>query len=122
MSKAVLLKVYEAMQDQGEKEVDQFDPEADVDNHLHFVDAFDMPWWQYSLERQTFEKCVSRTVRTRRLTMPLRGGLRASPPYLARRRVERACTVIDCRSFGASSSGTNILHLPLSSLEIVSHL
>ena len=56
VSKAVLTRVYEAMQDQGEKEVDQFDPETDVDNHLFFVDAFEMPWWQFSMERQTFEK------------------------------------------------------------------
>ena len=51
-------KVYEAMQDQGDTEMDDLDADADVDNHLFFVDAFEMPWWQYSLERQTFEKCA----------------------------------------------------------------
>jgi DNA polymerase epsilon subunit 2 len=50
----ILQRVYEAAQDQdaysNEKEV------IDPDNHLFFIDAFDMPLWHWSPERGTFEK------------------------------------------------------------------
>lgn len=59
VSKAVLEKVYESMQDETGGPMDDLDADLDVDNHLHFIDAFEMPWWQYSLERQTFEKYVA---------------------------------------------------------------
>ncbi|KAF8205068.1 DNA polymerase alpha/epsilon subunit B-domain-containing protein [Pholiota molesta] len=51
----VLQRVYEALQDQGERtqiEKELIDPE----NHLHFIDAFEMPRWTWSHERGTFEK------------------------------------------------------------------
>ncbi|KAH7105408.1 epsilon DNA polymerase [Auriculariales sp. MPI-PUGE-AT-0066] len=56
VSKPTLQKVYESMQDENAEAADVLDADADLDNHLHFIDAFEMPWWQYSLERQTFEK------------------------------------------------------------------
>ncbi len=53
----VLKRVYEALQDQGERpqvEKELIDPEK----HLFFIDAFEMPRWTWSPERGTFEKCV----------------------------------------------------------------
>ena len=53
----VLKRVYEALQDQGERtqiEKELIDPE----NHMFFIDAFDMPRWTWSSERGTFEKFV----------------------------------------------------------------
>jgi DNA polymerase epsilon subunit 2 len=53
----VLQRVYEALQDQGERtqiEKELIDPE----NHLHFIDAFEMPRWTWSHERGTFEKYI----------------------------------------------------------------
>ena len=57
VSVQVLSRVYEALQDQGERtqvEKEIIDPE----NHLFFIDAYDMPRWTWSQERGTFEKCV----------------------------------------------------------------
>lgn len=51
----VLKRVYESLQDQGERtqvEKEVIDPE----NHLFFIDAFEMPRWTWSQERSTFEK------------------------------------------------------------------
>jgi len=51
----ILKRVYESLQDQGERtemEKELVDPE----NHLFFIDAFDMPRWTWSPERGTFEK------------------------------------------------------------------
>lgn len=53
----VLARVYEALQDQGqhtEIEKDIIDP----DSHLFVIDAFEIPRWQWSQERGTFERCV----------------------------------------------------------------
>lgn len=53
----VLKRVYESLQDQGERtqvEKELIDPE----NHLYFIDAFEMPRWVWSPERSTFEKYV----------------------------------------------------------------
>ncbi|PPQ77434.1 hypothetical protein CVT25_011016 [Psilocybe cyanescens] len=55
VSVEILKRVYESFQDQGdgttaEKEL------IDPDNHLFFVDAFEMPRWTWSAERGTFEK------------------------------------------------------------------
>jgi DNA polymerase epsilon subunit 2 len=54
VSKEILEKVYESMQDATTDQLET-DANSDIENHLFFVDAFEMPWWQYSLERQTFE-------------------------------------------------------------------
>ena len=39
--------------------------DIDPEHHLHFINAFEMPWWHFSHERQTFERygCVLSTVR-----------------------------------------------------------
>jgi len=57
VSVEVLKRVYESLQDQGERtqvEKEFIDPE----NHLFFIDAFEMPRWMWSQERGTFERCV----------------------------------------------------------------
>lgn len=58
VSVEVLKRVYEALQDQGERtqiKKELIDPEK----HLFFIDAFDMPRWTWSSERGTFEKFVN---------------------------------------------------------------
>ncbi|KDR83646.1 hypothetical protein GALMADRAFT_235957 [Galerina marginata CBS 339.88] len=55
VSVEVLSRVYESFQDQGDRtqaEKELIDPE----NHLFFIDAFEMPRWTWSQERGTFEK------------------------------------------------------------------
>ncbi|KAJ6539447.1 epsilon DNA polymerase [Mycena capillaripes] len=51
----VLQRVYESLQDQGQRS----DPEKeaiDPESHLFVIDAFEMPLWHWSPERGTFEK------------------------------------------------------------------
>jgi len=57
VSVEVLKRVYESLQDQGERtqvEKEVIDPE----NHLFFIDALEMPRWTWSQERSTFERCI----------------------------------------------------------------
>lgn len=56
VSLEVLQRVYEAFQEGGDTaEGDFLDPES----HLHFIDAFEMPLWNWSTERSAFERCAS---------------------------------------------------------------
>jgi hypothetical protein len=51
----VLRRVYDSLQDRGERthvERELIDPE----NHLFFIDAYEMPRWVWSQERGTFER------------------------------------------------------------------
>ena len=53
----ILQRVYEAFQnsgDAGQGEDDFLDPDA----HLYFINAYDMPAWNWSSEKGAFEKCV----------------------------------------------------------------
>ncbi|KAF7332054.1 DNA polymerase epsilon subunit [Mycena kentingensis (nom. inval.)] len=55
VSVEVLQRVYESLQDQGQRpgvEKEALDPDA----HLFLVDAFEMPLWHWSPERGTFER------------------------------------------------------------------
>ena len=55
VSLEILQRVYDAFQNGGEGgdgEDDFLDPDA----HLHFVDAFEMPLWNWSTEKGTFER------------------------------------------------------------------
>jgi hypothetical protein len=59
VSLSILQRVYEALQDQGSgdhAETELLDP----DSHLYVIDAFEMPSWNWSHERGTFERYVSR--------------------------------------------------------------
>ena len=52
----VLQRVYDTFQDGGDAgDSDYMDP----DNHLHFIDAFEMPLWNWSTERSAFERYAS---------------------------------------------------------------
>lgn len=58
VSLSILQRVYDALQDQGSgdrAEAELLDPES----HLYVVDAFEMPAWNWSHERGTFERYVS---------------------------------------------------------------
>ncbi|THH14637.1 hypothetical protein EW146_g5729 [Bondarzewia mesenterica] len=52
----ILKRVYDNLQDAGEHGTQKEDVHIDPDNHLFFVNAFDMPAWHWSQERGTFEK------------------------------------------------------------------
>jgi len=54
----VLQRVYESLQDQGNRSNETEKESIDPESHLFFIDAFDMPLWHWSQERGTFEKCV----------------------------------------------------------------
>jgi hypothetical protein len=57
VTKKLLAKVYETLQGSGEeRSQNTLGDELDPEHHLFFIDAFDMPSWHYSAERQTFEK------------------------------------------------------------------
>jgi DNA polymerase epsilon subunit 2 len=56
VSLEVLSRVYDNMRNQGDRSFEDSKETLDPDSHLHFVDAFDMPLWNWSGERGTFEK------------------------------------------------------------------
>lgn len=62
VSLEILNRVYEALQDQGDRLNETFKEALDPDSHLYFIDAFDMPLWNWSIERGTFEKLVVRNL------------------------------------------------------------
>jgi DNA polymerase epsilon subunit 2 len=57
---AILQRVYDFMREAGEDGTTTLNPleadSLDPDHHLFIFDAFDMPNWQYSPERKTFER------------------------------------------------------------------
>lgn len=52
----VLQRIYESLQDQGDRTNDGSKETLDPESHLYFVNAFDMPLWHWSVERGSFEK------------------------------------------------------------------
>lgn len=52
----VLRRVYESLQNQGDRTNEVSKEALDPDSHFHVVDAFEMPLWHWSGERGTFEK------------------------------------------------------------------
>ncbi|KAF8138420.1 DNA polymerase epsilon, subunit B [Boletus edulis] len=57
VSLSILQRVYDALQDQGpgdRVETELLDPES----HLYVIDAFEMPAWNWSYERGTFERSL----------------------------------------------------------------
>ena len=60
VSLPILERVYNLLQEQEERAANDEDIDLllEPDDHLYFVDAFDMPPWHWSVERGTFEKCV----------------------------------------------------------------
>ena len=59
VSKDVLQRVYNLFKEHGNKTDDHFVDMLDPESHLHIVDAFDMPLWNWSVERGSFEKYVN---------------------------------------------------------------
>lgn len=64
VTRPLLVKAYESVMEKssannGVGEEEHIDPE----HHLHFINAFEMPRWHFSHERQTFERYV-RTIST----------------------------------------------------------
>lgn len=51
-----LTRVYEALQEQGDYMDENTRETLDPEGHLFVVDAFDMPLWNWSVERSSFEK------------------------------------------------------------------
>lgn len=49
----VLQRVYEAFQDQDNNDVDA--DVVDPEGHLHYINSFDMPLWNWSHEKGAFE-------------------------------------------------------------------
>jgi len=56
VSLEVLGRVYDNMRNQGDRSLEDSKETLDPNSHLHVVDAFDMPLWNWSGERGTFEK------------------------------------------------------------------
>ena len=70
MSLDVLQRVYEAFQSNGESgEAD--DDFLDPDKHLHFINAYDMPLWNWSTERMAFERYAIRLDLPEAVNVPL---------------------------------------------------
>lgn len=59
VSKDVLERVFNSFEERKERTDDNMVEMLDPDRHLHFVDAFDMPLWNWSVERGSFEKYVN---------------------------------------------------------------
>jgi DNA polymerase epsilon subunit 2 len=51
----VLKRVYDGMQNSTGEEF-RIDDKLDTEAHLYFIDAFDIPLWHWSTERNAFEK------------------------------------------------------------------
>ncbi|EJF61186.1 epsilon DNA polymerase [Dichomitus squalens LYAD-421 SS1] len=51
----VLQRVYETFQN-GDNNEDEGHSQLDSDSHLFFIDAYEMPLWNWSVERSTFER------------------------------------------------------------------
>ena len=54
----VLHRVYETFQN-GEDNGEDGPVQLDADSHLYVIDAFEMPLWNWSTERSTFERYVA---------------------------------------------------------------
>lgn len=52
----ILKRVYSALQNSGEGGPQDDEAYLDPDDYLFFVNAFDMPLWNWSDERGTFDK------------------------------------------------------------------
>jgi DNA polymerase epsilon subunit 2 len=60
VTKQILQRVYEIVVEKSQAAVSgtgtQSDEGLDPDHHLYFINAFEMPRWNYSQERKVFEK------------------------------------------------------------------
>lgn len=58
VSLPILQRVYQSLHEKGEKNDLGEDELLDPEEHLFFIDSFEMPSWHWSHTRSTFEKCV----------------------------------------------------------------
>ncbi|KAN0115600.1 DNA polymerase alpha/epsilon subunit B domain containing protein [Russula decolorans] len=56
VSVEILNRVYQTLQSSGDQRTRKEDGYLDPEDHLHFVDAFEMPLWHWSPERGSFDK------------------------------------------------------------------
>lgn len=56
VSVEILNRVYHTLQSSGDQRNRKEDGYLDPEDHLHFIDAFEMPLWHWSPERGSFEK------------------------------------------------------------------
>jgi DNA polymerase epsilon subunit 2 len=56
VSVEILNRVYHTLQTSSDQRTQKGDGYLDPEDHLHFVDAFEMPLWHWSPERGSFEK------------------------------------------------------------------
>ena len=56
VSVEILNRVYQTLQSSGNQRTRKEDGYLDPEDHLHFVDAFEMPLWHWSPERGSFDK------------------------------------------------------------------
>jgi len=56
VSVEILNRVYQTLQSSGDQRTRKEGGYLDPEDHLHFVDAFEMPLWHWSPERGSFEK------------------------------------------------------------------
>jgi DNA polymerase epsilon subunit 2 len=56
VSLQVLNRVYQNLQTSGDQRSLKEDAYLDPEDHLHFVNAYEMPLWHWSPERGSFEK------------------------------------------------------------------
>ena len=56
VSLEILNRVYQTLQSSGDRRTRKEDGYLDPEDHLHFVDAFEMPLWHWTPERGSFEK------------------------------------------------------------------
>lgn len=58
VSLPVLQHVYQILKEKGERNESGIDELLNPENHLFFIDAYEMPRWNWSQTRSTFEKYV----------------------------------------------------------------
>lgn len=56
VSHQILNRVYQNLQTSGDQRGQKEDAYLDPEDHLHFVNAYEMPLWHWSPERGSFEK------------------------------------------------------------------
>lgn len=54
----ILQRVYLSLQEKEEKKETGEDELLNPEDHIEFIDAYEMPLWHWSQARGTFEKCV----------------------------------------------------------------
>lgn len=82
VSLEVLQRVYDAFQEGNEAGESDF---LDLDSHLHFIDAFEMPLWNWSTERSAFERYAQNVlIRYRCKLIMLQGSYSADCLWLRR--------------------------------------